>query len=85
MSIDYIQKVVCDYYNMPVNLLFSKSRKRDIVHVRYSSMYFAKNIPICPYHKSEQNAAIKTTLPSYTLADPLKISSLPIKDQRRFK
>ncbi|MDD2622877.1 MAG: chromosomal replication initiator protein DnaA [Bacteroidales bacterium] len=42
MSIDYIQKVVCDYYNMPVNLLFSKSRKRDIVHVRHSSMYFAK-------------------------------------------
>jgi len=42
MSIDFIQKVVCDYYNMPVNQLFSKSRKRDIVHVRHSSMYFAK-------------------------------------------
>ncbi|MDY0014902.1 MAG: chromosomal replication initiator protein DnaA [Bacteroidales bacterium] len=42
MSIDYIQKVVCDYYNMPVNQIFSTSRKRDIVHVRHSSMYFAK-------------------------------------------
>ncbi|NLJ82111.1 MAG: chromosomal replication initiator protein DnaA [Bacteroidales bacterium] len=42
MSVDYIQKVVCDYYNMPVNLIFSVSRKRDIVHIRHSSMYFSK-------------------------------------------
>ncbi len=42
ISVDYIQKVVCDYYNIPINLLFSSSRKRDIVHVRHSSMYFSK-------------------------------------------
>jgi chromosomal replication initiator protein len=42
ISVDFIQKVVCDYYNVPVNLLFTPSRKREIVHVRHSSMYFAK-------------------------------------------
>ncbi|MBO4580853.1 MAG: chromosomal replication initiator protein DnaA [Bacteroidales bacterium] len=42
ISIDYIQKVVCDFYNVPINELFSSSRKRDIVQVRQVSMYFAK-------------------------------------------
>ena len=42
ISIDYIQKVVCDYFKVPVRDLFSVSRKRDIVQVRQISMYFAK-------------------------------------------
>lgn len=42
ISIDYIQKVVCDFFKTPVNDLFSTSRKRDVVQVRQVSMFFAK-------------------------------------------
>lgn len=42
ISIDYIQKVVCDYFNIPVYQMLSKSRKGEIVQVRHTSMYFAK-------------------------------------------
>ncbi|MBO7465476.1 MAG: chromosomal replication initiator protein DnaA, partial [Bacteroidales bacterium] len=42
ISIDYIQKVVCDYFSIPVYQMLSKSRKGEIVQVRHTSMYFAK-------------------------------------------
>ncbi len=44
VSIDYIQKVVCDYFNMPMELLKSKTRKREVVQARQISMYFAKSL-----------------------------------------
>ena len=44
ISIDYIQKVVCDYFDMPVELLKSKTRKREIVQARQLTMYFAKQL-----------------------------------------
>jgi len=44
ISIDFIQKIVCDYFNMPVELLKSKTRKREIVQARQIAMYFAKNL-----------------------------------------
>ena len=44
ISIDYIQKVVCDYFNMQVDMLKSKTRKREIVQARQIAMYFAKNL-----------------------------------------
>lgn len=42
ISIDYIQKVVCDYFNIPVEMIHTKTRKRDIVQARQLSMYFSK-------------------------------------------
>ena len=42
VSIDYIQKVVCDYFNLPIDLLKSKTRKREVVQARQIAMYFAK-------------------------------------------
>lgn len=42
ISIDYIQKVVCDYFNLPVDAINSKTRKREIVQARQLAMYFAK-------------------------------------------
>ncbi|MDO9512355.1 MAG: chromosomal replication initiator protein DnaA [Bacteroidales bacterium] len=42
ISIDYIQKVVCDYFNISMDMLNSKTRKRDIVQARQLAMYFAK-------------------------------------------
>ena len=44
LSIDYIQKVVCNYYEIPVESLKSKSRKREIVQARQIAMYFSKNL-----------------------------------------
>lgn len=44
VSIDYIQKIVCDYFNMPMELLKSKTRKREVVQARQISMYFAKSM-----------------------------------------
>jgi hypothetical protein len=42
VSIDYIQKVVCDYFDLPIELLKSKTRKREVVQARQIAMYFAK-------------------------------------------
>lgn len=44
VSIDYIQKVVCDYFDMPLELLKSKTRKREVVQARQIAMYFAKSM-----------------------------------------
>ncbi len=42
VSIDYIQKVVSDYFQMDVATLQSKTRKRHIVQARQLAMFFAK-------------------------------------------
>ena len=42
VSIDYIQKVVSDYFQMDVQTLQSKTRRRHIVQARQLAMYFAK-------------------------------------------
>jgi chromosomal replication initiator protein len=44
VSIDYIQKVVCDYFDLPLELLKSKTRKREVVQARQIAMYFAKSM-----------------------------------------
>ncbi len=42
ISIDYIQKIVSDYFQMEVSTLQSKTRKRHIVQARQLAMFFAK-------------------------------------------
>ena len=44
ISIDYIQKVVSDYFQMDVTTLQSKTRKRHIVQARQLAMFFAKKL-----------------------------------------
>ncbi len=44
ISIDYIQKVVCDYFDMRIELLKSSTRKREIVQARQLAMYFSKQL-----------------------------------------
>lgn len=44
ISIDYIQKVICDYFNLPVELMVSKTRKREIVQARQLAMFFSKKL-----------------------------------------
>ncbi|MFV0540006.1 MAG: chromosomal replication initiator protein DnaA [Aestuariibaculum sp.] len=42
ISIDYIQKIVSDYFQMDIDTLQSKTRKRHIVQARQLAMFFAK-------------------------------------------
>lgn len=42
ISIDYIQKVVCDYFGLPVDQIHAKTRKREVVQARQVAMYFSK-------------------------------------------
>ncbi len=43
VSIEFIQKAVCDYYSIPFEKLREKTRKRHIVQARQLSMFLAKN------------------------------------------
>ncbi len=42
ISIDYIQKIVCDYFGLPVDQINTKTRRREIVQARQLAMYFSK-------------------------------------------
>lgn len=44
LSIEYISKVVCDYFSMTVDTLQAKTRKREIVQARQIAMYFSKSL-----------------------------------------
>jgi chromosomal replication initiator protein len=44
ISIDYIQKVVCNYFNIPIEQIQSKTRKREIVQARQVAMFFSKSL-----------------------------------------
>jgi chromosomal replication initiator protein len=44
LSIEYISKVVCDYFHMPVESIQTKTRKREIVQARQITMYFSKTL-----------------------------------------
>jgi chromosomal replication initiator protein len=44
ISIEYIQKLVCDFFGIGVDQVKSKTRKREIVQARQISMYFSKDL-----------------------------------------
>ena len=44
VSIEYIQKVVCDYFDIEMEIMKSKTRKREIVQARQIAMYFSKKL-----------------------------------------
>lgn len=43
ISIEYIEKLVCEYFEVPIEMVRSKTRKREIVQARQISMYLAKS------------------------------------------
>lgn len=47
LSIDKVQKVVCEYFNITKETLLSSSRKRQIVQARQISMYMSRNLINC--------------------------------------
>jgi chromosomal replication initiator protein len=44
ITIDAIQKMVCDYFDVSYEKLLQKTRKREIVQARQISMYYAKDL-----------------------------------------
>lgn len=42
ISIDYIQKIICDYFDISLDMINSKTRKREIVQARQLAMFFSK-------------------------------------------
>jgi chromosomal replication initiator protein len=47
LTIDSVQKVVCDYFNITREELLSKTRKRQIVQARQIAMYMARTLINC--------------------------------------
>ncbi|MCM1178351.1 MAG: chromosomal replication initiator protein DnaA [Bacteroidales bacterium] len=47
ITIDKVQNVVCDYFNISRDLLLSKTRKRQIVQARQIAMYMTRNHMSC--------------------------------------
>ena len=43
ISIEYIEKLVCEYFEVSIDMVRSRTRKREIVQARQISMYLAKN------------------------------------------
>ncbi|MFW5793217.1 MAG: chromosomal replication initiator protein DnaA [Bacteroidota bacterium] len=43
ITIEYIQKVVSNYFNIPMDKINSKTRKREIVQARQLAMFFSKS------------------------------------------
>jgi chromosomal replication initiator protein len=44
LSIDQIQKIVCDFFDIPVDLLRAKTRRQEIVVARQTAMFLAKDL-----------------------------------------
>ena len=49
ISIEYIQKIVSDYFGLPLDSINTECRKREIVLARQMGMYFAKKYTKLPY------------------------------------
>ncbi len=47
VTIDKVQKVVCDYFNITRDTLLSKTRKRQIVQARQIAMYMSRTLINC--------------------------------------
>ena len=47
LTIEKVQKAVCEYFNITLDTLLSKSRKRQIVQARQIAMYMSRNLINC--------------------------------------
>ena len=42
LTIDHIQQIIADYFNLDIESLHSKTRKRNVVQARQLAMFFSK-------------------------------------------
>ena len=59
ISIEYIQKVVSDYFNIPVETINTTTRRREVAQPRQICMYFAKKYTKLPLSTIGQNCGNK--------------------------
>lgn len=59
ISIEYIQKTVSDYYNIPVETINTTTRRREVAQPRQICMYFAKKYTKLPLSTIGQNCGNK--------------------------
>jgi len=83
MSLDFIQKTVCDYFKLDPKEIQAKSRKREIVQARQIAMYFSKHLTT--YSLSMIGAEIggkdhATVLHSYKTVKDLIMTDKTIKN-----
>ncbi|MDR2979264.1 MAG: chromosomal replication initiator protein DnaA [Bacteroidales bacterium] len=48
ISIEFIQKIICDYYSVPVESINANTRKREVAQARQLCMFFAKKFTKMP-------------------------------------
>ena len=44
LSIEQIQKIVCEFFDIPVDLLRAKTRRQEVVIARQTAMFLAKDL-----------------------------------------
>ena len=49
ISVQMIQEIVCNYYNLEQSVIQSRSRKQEIVQARQITMYLAKKYTDCSF------------------------------------
>ena len=59
ISIEYIQKIVSDYFHIPVETINSSTRRREVAQPRQICMYFAKKYTKLPLNTIGQNCGNK--------------------------
>lgn len=47
LTIEEIQRIVCEYLNIPEELIRAKTRKQEVVNARQLAMYFSKELTNC--------------------------------------
>lgn len=62
---DEILKIVCKYYNIEPILLFSKTRKADIVYPRQVFFYLVRQFTKLPYHEIGKYRTLTGTTPNH--------------------
>ena len=59
ISIEYIQKIVSDYFNIPVDTINTSTRRREVAQPRQICMYFAKKYTKLPLSTIGHNCGNK--------------------------
>ena len=70
VTIDKVQKAVCDYFNITLDTLLSKTRKRQIVQARQIAMYLSRNLSIARFRQSVPRSEERITRQCFTPARP---------------
>jgi chromosomal replication initiator protein len=84
ISVDFILKVVCDYFKVPLREITSNSRKREITLVRQVAMYFIKRhtgLSLAQVGAHCGNKDHSTVLHAFRIVENMKFSNKAFKEK----